>query len=163
MDLQFASQGQTSVVNCPRAMVGRVIGKGGAWFCASCCPSAISAAPFGMRHPNPAFTQSFRLFAGRAWRNTRVCSGHAITRVRSPLAGETIKALQQYTGASIQIDQSFEPTAVTISGQQSAVSLAQAMVQVSRSPHGCLQRCLPTPCPPRSSPRRGRDVIFKTF
>lgn len=40
-------------------------------------------------------------------------------------AGETIKALQQYTGASIQIDQSFEPTAVTISGQPSAVNLAQ--------------------------------------
>ncbi len=49
-----------------------------------------------------------------------------------PTAGETIKALQQYTGASIQIDQSFEPTAVTISGQPSAVNLAQAMVQASR-------------------------------
>lgn len=71
MDLTFGGQGQTTVVNCPRAMVGRVIGKG----------------------------------------------------------GETIKALQQYTGASIQIDQSFEPTAVTISGQPSAVNLAQAMVQ----------------------------------
>ena len=30
--------------------------------------------------------------------------------------GETIKALQQYTGAMIQIDQSQDPTRVTIAG-----------------------------------------------
>ncbi len=49
---------QTAVVDCPKSMVGRVIGKG----------------------------------------------------------GETIKALQQYTGAMIQIDQSVDPTRVTIAG-----------------------------------------------
>jgi KH domain len=53
-------------------------------------------------------------------------------------AGETIKALQQYTGASIQIDQSFEPTAVTISGQPSAVNLAQ--VKTTHATYASLSR-----------------------
>lgn len=67
----YGAAGQTSVVNCPRAMVGRVIGR----------------------------------------------------------QGETIKALQVFTGASIQIDQSREPSAVTISGPPQATNLAQAMIQ----------------------------------
>lgn len=61
----------STVVECPKSMVGRVIGKG----------------------------------------------------------GETIKALQQYTGAIIQVDQSREPTRVTISGSTRALSLASSMVQ----------------------------------
>ncbi len=61
----------SAVVECPKSMVGRVIGKG----------------------------------------------------------GETIKALQQYTGATIQVDQSREPTRVTISGSTRALSLASSMVQ----------------------------------
>jgi predicted RNA-binding protein YlqC (UPF0109 family) len=61
---------QTSVLECPKAMVGRVIGKG----------------------------------------------------------GETIKSLQQYTGAMIQIDQSTDPTRVTIAGSKQSVQLAIAMV-----------------------------------
>ena len=43
--------------------------------------------------------------------------------------GETIKALQQYTGAIIQVDQSREPTRVTITGTTRALSLASSMVQ----------------------------------
>mmetsp|Transcript_22193 Transcript_22193/g.37954 ORF Transcript_22193/g.37954 Transcript_22193/m.37954 type:complete len:454 (-) Transcript_22193:1711-3072(-) len=43
--------------------------------------------------------------------------------------GETIKALQTYTGALIQIDQSTEPTRVTISGTPSSLTLAVSMVQ----------------------------------
>ena len=42
--------------------------------------------------------------------------------------GETIKALQSYTGALIQIDQTIEPTQVTISGMQASLSLAVSMV-----------------------------------
>ena len=42
--------------------------------------------------------------------------------------GETIKALQQYTGAMIQIDQSCDPTRVTIAGMPQALQLAVAMV-----------------------------------
>jgi predicted RNA-binding protein YlqC (UPF0109 family) len=61
---------QTAVVDCPKNMVGRVIGKG----------------------------------------------------------GETIKALQQYTGAMIQIDQSTDPTRVTIAGSPQSLQLAVAMV-----------------------------------
>ncbi|KAK9862096.1 hypothetical protein WJX84_010722 [Apatococcus fuscideae] len=61
----------SAVVECPKSMVGRVIGKG----------------------------------------------------------GETIKALQQYTGAVIQVDQSREPTRVTISGTTRALTLASSMVQ----------------------------------
>jgi len=61
---------QTAVVECPKSMVGRVIGKG----------------------------------------------------------GETIKALQQYTGAMIQIDQSTDPTRVTIAGSPQALQLAVSMV-----------------------------------
>ena len=61
---------QTSVLECPKAMVGRVIGKG----------------------------------------------------------GETIKSLQQYTGAMIQIDQSTDPTRVTIAGSKQSVQLAISMV-----------------------------------
>lgn len=57
--------------NCPRSMVGRVIGKG----------------------------------------------------------GETIKALQQYTGAMIQIDQSCEPTKVTVAGSAQSLQLAVSMVR----------------------------------
>ncbi|KFM27917.1 Far upstream element-binding protein 2 [Auxenochlorella protothecoides] len=60
----------TAVVECPKTMVGRVIGKG----------------------------------------------------------GETIKALQQYTGAMIQIDQSSDPTRVTIAGLPQALQLAVSMV-----------------------------------
>jgi predicted RNA-binding protein YlqC (UPF0109 family) len=44
--------------------------------------------------------------------------------------GETIKALQHYSGAMIQIDQSNDPTQVTIAGSASAVSLAANMVKV---------------------------------
>lgn len=61
---------QTAVLDCPKAMVGRVIGKG----------------------------------------------------------GETIKALQQYTGAMIQIDQSTDPTRVTIAGSRQSLQLAISMV-----------------------------------
>ena len=42
--------------------------------------------------------------------------------------GETIKALQSYTGALIQINQTIEPTQVTISGTQTSLSLAVSMV-----------------------------------
>lgn len=42
--------------------------------------------------------------------------------------GETIKALQQYTGAMIQIDQSVDPTKVTIAGTPSSLQLAVSMV-----------------------------------
>lgn len=42
--------------------------------------------------------------------------------------GETIKALQTYTGALIQIDQTVEPTKVTISGTPHSLSLAVSMV-----------------------------------
>lgn len=61
---------QTAIVECPKSMVGRVIGKG----------------------------------------------------------GETIKALQQYTGAMIQIDQSTDPTRVTIAGSPQSLQLAVSMV-----------------------------------
>lgn len=61
---------QTAIVECPKNMVGRVIGKG----------------------------------------------------------GETIKALQQYTGAMIQIDQSTDPTRVTIAGSPKSLQLAVSMV-----------------------------------
>ncbi|KAL3132091.1 hypothetical protein ABBQ32_008701 [Trebouxia sp. C0010 RCD-2024] len=64
-------QRQQTVVDCPRSMVGRVIGKG----------------------------------------------------------GETIKALQQYTGAMIQIDQSCEPTKVTVAGSAQSLQLAVSMVR----------------------------------
>jgi hypothetical protein len=65
-----AAPKQTAVVECPKSMVGRVIGKG----------------------------------------------------------GETIKALQQYTGAMIQIDQSTDPTRVTIAGSPQSLQLAVSMV-----------------------------------
>jgi len=42
--------------------------------------------------------------------------------------GETIKALQTYTGALIQIDQTVDPTKVTISGIPHSLSLAVSMV-----------------------------------
>ncbi|GFH20229.1 KH domain-containing protein, partial [Haematococcus lacustris] len=42
--------------------------------------------------------------------------------------GETIKALQLYTGALIQIDQSTEPTRVTVSGALQSLSLAINMI-----------------------------------
>jgi predicted RNA-binding protein YlqC (UPF0109 family) len=65
-----AAAKQTAVVECPKSMVGRVIGKG----------------------------------------------------------GETIKSLQQYTGAMIQIDQSTDPTRVTIAGSPQSLQLAVSMV-----------------------------------
>lgn len=64
-------QRQQAIVDCPRSMVGRVIGKG----------------------------------------------------------GETIKALQQYTGAMIQIDQSVEPTKVTVAGSSQSLQLAVSMIR----------------------------------
>lgn len=42
--------------------------------------------------------------------------------------GETIKALQNASGARIQIDQSSDPTAITITGGQEAVQRAEASV-----------------------------------
>jgi hypothetical protein len=62
---------QTAIVDCPKAKVGRVIGK----------------------------------------------------------AGSTIKALQNYTGAMIQIDQSHDPTRVTVCGTPQSLSLAVSMIQ----------------------------------
>ncbi len=59
----------SSTINCPKSMVGRVIGKG----------------------------------------------------------GETIKALQQFTGAMIQIDQSQDPTRVTVAGDTHSVKMASSM------------------------------------
>ncbi|PNW86132.1 hypothetical protein CHLRE_02g074511v5 [Chlamydomonas reinhardtii] len=61
---------QNSVMECPRSMVGRVIGK----------------------------------------------------------SGETVKALQTYTGATIQIDQSVDPTRVSISGAAYSVNLAVSII-----------------------------------
>lgn len=49
-------------------------------------------------------------------------------------AGETIKALQCYTGATIQIDQSSDPTRVVLAGPDGAVRLAAAMTGVSWGP-----------------------------
>ncbi|KAK9820628.1 hypothetical protein WJX72_012523 [[Myrmecia] bisecta] len=42
--------------------------------------------------------------------------------------GETIRSLQTYTGSTIQIDQSAEPTRVTIAGSPQSVQLAVSMV-----------------------------------
>lgn len=66
----LSSLKETACIDCPKSMVGRVIGKG----------------------------------------------------------GETIKALQQYTGAMIQIDQSQDPTKVTIAGTPQSLQLAVSMV-----------------------------------
>ena len=44
--------------------------------------------------------------------------------------GETIKALQQFTGAQIQIDQRSDPTRVSIAGAPKAMQMATSMVQV---------------------------------
>ncbi len=41
--------------------------------------------------------------------------------------GETIKALQQFTGAMIQIDQSQDPTRVTVAGDNHSVKMAGSM------------------------------------
>ena len=46
--------------------------------------------------------------------------------------GQTIKALQQYSGAIIQIDQSQDPTRVTIAGDWEAVDLAAKMIKVCK-------------------------------
>ena len=51
-------------------------------------------------------------------------------------AGETIKALQCYTGATIQIDQSCDPTRVVLAGPDGAVRLAAAMTGVSENGGG---------------------------
>jgi len=68
--LKFLGQ-QSMIINCPKNMVGRVIGKN----------------------------------------------------------GETIKALQQFTGAQIQIDQRCDPTRVSIAGPAKAMQMATSMVQ----------------------------------
>lgn len=47
--------------------------------------------------------------------------------------GNTIKALQQYSGALIQIDQTVDPTKVTISGTPHSLSLAVSMVRPTTS------------------------------
>ena len=44
--------------------------------------------------------------------------------------GDTIKALQAYSGATIQIDQSADPTRVVLAGGDGAVRLAASMVGV---------------------------------
>ena len=45
--------------------------------------------------------------------------------------GETIKALQNYTGAQIQNDQRLDPTRVSIAGPAKNLQTAQSMVLVS--------------------------------
>ncbi|KAK9797761.1 hypothetical protein WJX73_008114 [Symbiochloris irregularis] len=70
-DMEDHDPSHTAVLECPKKMVGRVIGKG----------------------------------------------------------GETIKALQQYTGAVIQIDQSQDPTCVTIAGKKQSLHLAVSMIK----------------------------------
>jgi polyribonucleotide nucleotidyltransferase len=54
--------------------------------------------------------------------------------------GETIKALQQYTGAMIQIDQSQDPTRVTIAGDAHSLRIATSMVKVSPRTKSCKLR-----------------------
>jgi rRNA processing protein Krr1/Pno1 len=49
--------------------------------------------------------------------------------------GETIKALQQFTGAQIQIDQRCDPTRVSIAGPAKAMQMATSMVQVGARAH----------------------------
>jgi len=66
----IAMKKQAQTVNCPKSMVGRVIGKN----------------------------------------------------------GETIRALQNFTGATIQVDQSTDPMRVTISGTPESVRVAISMV-----------------------------------
>lgn len=44
--------------------------------------------------------------------------------------GETIKALQQYTHAVIQIDQSQDPTRVTVAGEAESLKRAVSIIQV---------------------------------
>lgn len=58
---------------------------------------------------------------------TMPCMRSSVGRVIGK-SGDTIKALQQYTKTSIQIDQSTDPTLVTISGSVKSVRIAVAMI-----------------------------------
>ncbi len=48
--------------------------------------------------------------------------------------GETIKALQIYSGALIQIDQTVEPTKIAVSGTPQCLNLALSMVRYVNLP-----------------------------
>eukprot|EP00889_Picochlorum_renovo_P007785 jgi/Picre1/34815/NNA_002281.t1 len=62
------------------------------------------------------------------WGNGRDGSASAGSSIYRTEGRETIKALQQYTGAMIQIDQSTDPTRVTIAGSRQSLQLAISMV-----------------------------------
>ena len=82
--------------------------------------------------------------------------------------GQTIKALQQYSGAIIQIDQSQDPTRVTIAGDWEAVDLAAKMIKVSQEApvavqlvaSGVLQQLSSGPARWASPPRRSQPSSF---
>ncbi|GIL93565.1 hypothetical protein Vretifemale_20967 [Volvox reticuliferus] len=65
--------------------------------------------------------------AGRRQTAVVTCPKSMIGRVIGR-NGETIKALQTYTGALIQIDQTCDPTKIAISGTPQSLSLALSMV-----------------------------------
>lgn len=82
-----------------------------------------------MQHNNDQSASMFGGTRGNGLKQTALleCPKSMVGRVIGK-AGETIKALQQYTGAMIQIDQSTDPTRVTIAGSPQALQLAISMV-----------------------------------
>ena len=75
-----------------------------------------------MQQPLP-----FNRDAGRKTTATIECSKSMVGRVIGK-NGDTIKALQNYTGSLIQVNQVDDPCQITISGTQQSLSLAMSMV-----------------------------------
>ena len=142
----------TTLVDCPPAFVGRVIGKGGETIKGLQAQSgahitidqnfpdgvnrqiAISG-PIGCVAIATGLVQE--LLRGGAVRNGSVGPGQAQRVVTCPKemvgrvigrGGETVKGLQSRTGARIQIDQSSVPCSVTITGNPYCVEAASRAV-----------------------------------
>lgn len=149
-----ATEAQESV-DCPPGIVGRVIGRGGETIRAL---QAASGAHISIDQNFPeganrkvhiqgnkeaverGFKMVTELIEGGPGSANDVIQKHGggITQIlgcpKSMVGriigkgGETIKALQNASGARIQIDQTTDPTSVTITGAQDAVQRAEASV-----------------------------------
>jgi len=104
---------QAEVVLCPRTMIGRVIGKNGETI------KALQA-----RGPPKHGLRLVRALTGRS-PEVKTAWNPSPTSLAWPA-----RAAQAFTGAMIQIDQSTDPTKVTVAGEAHSLQTAVDMVKV---------------------------------
>lgn len=150
----------TETMECPSAIVGRIIGRGGETIRALQSASeahitvdqnypegvprkiVIQGRPDACKRAATMITGlingepgSAQAIIQRVCQEYNIGTTHLVTCPKGMIGriigrqGETIKQIQRTTGATIQIDQSFDPCRVTIAGQGQAADGAKRIVE----------------------------------